>query len=151
MIRRSPPLSSGRAGSTDGGGQKVKERRVEYSPQGNISPLHFANFRKDSLLDFWDFWRRAAEPERTAPEARRTGKKKPLSALYTDLGSSDGSRWGEVVGWEPRLEFEMEEKELSSCVEPGELSEPDGGATKVPKRHPLSNICALWSKHARRG
>lgn len=37
----------------EGGEEKLKERRVESSQRGNVSPCTFGDFR-DSLLDSWD-------------------------------------------------------------------------------------------------
>lgn len=40
-------------GERERGEGKVKERRVESSQRGNVSPLPFADF-KDSLVDSWN-------------------------------------------------------------------------------------------------
>lgn len=85
-VRLFHPLSSdgSRKGRVGGREDEIKESRVECSLKGNGSPCPFADFT-DSLVDSRDFPRRAAEPGRTAPKSRRTGKRTPRSALCIDL------------------------------------------------------------------
>lgn len=137
----SPLMGSGkRERERERGEEKFKERRVERSQRGNVSPCLFADFR-DSLVDFWDLWRRAAEPGRTIPKSRRTGKKTPLLGLCVDLGSSDGPRWGEGGRGSGGLRaevgvFRWRRKSSAAVSKLANSPKQTGERQRCPKPHP---------------